>query len=335
MEKIINNLFDNAKNIYNLYQKIINTNDKNEKKMYIELITYLLKKEKKQLESLQIFSCSELFTQLQQLKKKLGFYSLDVNYNYSQINSAMLPYLRVLIKIAHIILDQADEMIDQEQEYDTEEEYIFDSIQYTLFLENLVRLVNLAQSEKKQGNWLYVKKPSINMEMAEQEIAKILHSLPYDIFYLDETLEKMFLFEYQENLSWKLFNTLHIYENEFNNEMLLKIICEYNANIAFNELNQLLSLRKTRTLKTAFLRSLNMYSALEGLEIDAFNDFIDKNGERIMNLDYPFTLIKRLQAVVEYEKGITLESLEEKVIKKRQQKKSIKQNVNPNGGGVN
>ena len=134
--------------------------------------------------------------------------------------------------------------------------------------------------------------------------------------------------EYQANLSWKLFNILNDDKNKLDWETRIESLNSYNMTLALYELDQLTLPGKTRTVKAAYIRCLYLNSLLEGIEIDTFNDFISGNIESILDLKFPFMVVKRLQAIAKksLEDQELLQVIEEQSLEEAQIKK-IKQNT--------
>ncbi len=343
MNEIITKLFDNAKSIYKLYQEIKKNGWTND---YEKLLQYLIDKETKLFHQLDYWDFEALAQKEVFLMDAFGLESLDILDVYPEISPLMLPNLRVLLKLHHLVdLKEPIQNFNSlnlgmfEVFYADENDMILDTIYDSLTLENMVRLMNLAQIAKKE-NFLFYEEISSQSEQEEyekmtEEIPKILDALPYDFIYLNETLENLFLGERKIDLPWRLFNTLYAYENKFDSKTLLAAINTYNSDMALGELNKLLMPRKTRTTKAAYIRSLYLNSLLEGLEVDAFHFFMQENADSLLSLLYPFMPIKCLQAVagkyldVENDQYLN----EEKSVKKTKTKKIKQIAKNPKSEG--
>ena len=105
MEKLINELIQNAQSIYKLYLKVKESNTLEEQEKYKELISYLKEKEEKLLNQAVEYYAPQLAQYVVDLMMKLDIVSLNVIDNYVEMNPSMLPYFRVLLKLDQLMVN--------------------------------------------------------------------------------------------------------------------------------------------------------------------------------------------------------------------------------------
>ena len=362
MEKLIDELIENAQSIYKLYLKVKECNtleeieekeDEQEKykkalekqKNYKELISYLKEKEEKLLNQVVEYYTPYLSTFVMDLMIKLDIFSLNVLDNYVEVNPSMLPYLRVFFKLieldddTNINLDENNgNLLLEEQnptkQKESEQEKITNIIMNSLELENMLRFVNVSQNEILENVFSEKVKDQGKLTL---EVEAILDQIPYDIAFLNETMEELFLKDGKLNLPWEHYSVLNTFEDEFSSIELLNAIDNYNLELAIGEINKLLSPRKTRTNKVAYLRSLYVLSLIGSFDESTYFEFFGNNKELIEQIESPYSIIKRIQD--EAEKYLVEEDIEipdeikkQEVTLKRQKPQKSK---NSNGEGVN
>lgn len=220
MGDIIEELIKNAHMIFNIYQKIKETKNKDgqefkdlflglditdlflkiERKNLFSDLELFIKKEEKLLNDLTNYYGMYIFDIVTKYRLMYGLDDVDFISNYILTSKNSLPILRIFEKLKEIMRNTPKAInayedgdlvfkddIEEKIEYFSKDEYISSEIYDDLMLEIIVRFLNKSQ------------------KVNEESLTDRIESIPYELAYLVEPLEKMFLNEHILNVSYRLF----------------------------------------------------------------------------------------------------------------------------------
>lgn len=310
LNKIIQSLIENAHSIYDLYRKIKDTEDRQEKETFFNCLEYLVSKEEQYLEKLKNEYRAYLNSIYYQFLIQCGFNNESLIDNYIVLNNQSLILLRILERLKILYRENptinysanADgELMVMDKEsnkfYFSEEDFIIDNIKDDLENELCIRFMNISQKQKPK----------------QQNLIEKIKSIPYEITYLSPRLEQIFLRDRILNTSYQLFQTNIAYENAFDTYMLNATISNTCYNLAYIQTKLLTLKRQTRTDQIAFLRSIYIATLLENVNEETKENYFETLHDEIKRIPYNFALVRKLKkeaknlSVIEVEIPQTIE----------------------------
>ncbi len=295
MHNIIEHLIENAHQIYNLYRNIPKTENKIEKEAQFTCLEYLIEKEEKYLDRLQKdynFYLQDIYFQF------LTVYGLSFDgllENYINLDKHSLALLRISEKLKKLVRNNPStltiennkkevlfEEIQTTSKYSSEDDYILDTISQDLELEICLRFMNISVTQKPR----------------EKVLKEKVAFVPYEITYLNSLLEQIYVKDRILNFPNQLYSTKIIYEEVFDEDILYQEMNEYYTNLALQQINYLLSERLCRTKQTAFLRGIYLFALLSNLDEEEREDFLVNVRDKIDEISYDFTLVRKLKKEV-------------------------------------